>query len=145
MDNEKSDVRMGGSRQARRQSSGQPRHPPSLKANWDADMVLPMAEPHTHGGDMTDNTRCLPARPDNALAIRALEVRPGNRTVSHHAILGLDVTGTAANLDAQDPDPGYESFGGFGFSAESNFFGAWVPGALTLEYPPGIGRVVPAG
>ena len=111
------------------------------------DMVLPMAEPYTHGGDMTDQYQVfvLPADPDNDLAIRALEVRPGNRTVSHHAILGLDVTGTAANLDAQDPDPGYESFGGFGFSAESNFFGAWVPGALTLEYPPGIGRVVPAG
>ena len=111
------------------------------------DMVLPMAEPYTHGGDMTDQYQVfvLPADPDNDLAIRALEVRPGNRTVSHHAILGLDVTGTAVNLDAQDPEPGYESFGGFGFSAESNFFGAWVPGALTLEYPPGIGRVIPAG
>ena len=111
------------------------------------DMVMPMAESYTHGGDMTDQYQVfvLPADPDNDLAIRALEVRPGNRTVSHHAILGLDVTGTAANLDAQDPEPGYESFGSFGFSAESNFFGAWVPGALTLEYPPGIGRVVPAG
>ena len=111
------------------------------------DMVLPMAESYMHGGDMTDQYQVfvLPADPDNDLAIRALEVRPGNRTVSHHAILGLDVTGTAANLDAQDPEPGYESFGSFGFSAESNFFGAWVPGALTLEYPPGIGRVVPAG
>ena len=111
------------------------------------DMVLPMAEPYTHSGDMTDQYQVfvLPADPDNDLAIRALEVRPGNRTVSHHAILGLDVNGTAANLDAQDPEPGYESFGGFGFSAESNFFGAWVPGALTLEYPPGIGRVIPAG
>lgn len=111
------------------------------------DMVLPMAEPYTHGGDMTDQYQVfvLPADPDNDLAIRALEVRPGNRTVSHHAILGLDVTGTAVNLDAQDPESGYESFGGFGFSAESNFFGAWVPGALTLEYPPGIGRVIPAG
>ena len=111
------------------------------------DMVLPMAESYTHGGDMTDQYQVfvLPSDPDNELAIRALEVRPGNRTVSHHAILGLDVTGTAANLDAQDPEPGYESFGSFGFSAESNFFGAWVPGALTLEYPPGIGRVVPAG
>lgn len=111
------------------------------------DMVLPMAEPYTHGGDMTDQYQVfvLPADSDNDLAIRALEVRPGNRTVSHHAILGLDVTGTAVNLDAQDPESGYESFGGFGFSAESNFFGAWVPGALTLEYPPGIGRVIPAG
>ena len=111
------------------------------------DLVLPMAEPYTHGGDMTDQYQVfvLPADPDNDLAIRALEVRPGNRNVSHHAILGLDVSGTAASLDAQDPDPGYESFGSFGFTAESNFFGGWVPGAMTVEYPPGIGRTVPAG
>ena len=111
------------------------------------DLVLSMPEAYNHGGDMTDQYQVfvLPADPDNDLSIRALEVRPGNRNVAHHAILGLDISGTAANLDAQDPDPGYESFGGFGFSAESNFFGAWVPGALTLEYPPGIGRTVPAG
>ena len=111
------------------------------------DLVMAMAEPYTHGGDMTDQYQVfvLPADANNDLSIRALEVRPGNRNVSHHAILGLDVSGTAVNLDAQDPDPGYESFGGFGFNAESNFFGAWVPGALTLEYPPGIGRTIPAG
>ena len=111
------------------------------------DLVMAMAEPYTHGGDMTDQYQVfvLPADANNGLSIRALEVRPGNRNVSHHAILGLDVSGTAVNLDAQDPDPGYESFGGFGFNAESNFFGAWVPGALTLEYPPGIGRTIPAG
>ena len=111
------------------------------------DLVMAMAEPYTHEGDMTDQYQVfvLPADANNDLSIRALEVRPGNRNVSHHAILGLDVSGTAVNLDAQDPDPGYESFGGFGFNAESNFFGAWVPGALTLEYPPGIGRTIPAG
>ena len=111
------------------------------------DMVLSMPEAYNHGGDMTDQYQVfvLPADPDNDLSIRALEVRPGNRNVAHHAILGLDISGTAANLDAQDPDLGYESFGSFGFTAESNFFGGWVPGALTVEYPPGIGRTVPAG
>ena len=111
------------------------------------DLVLSMPEAYDHGGDMTDQYQVfvLPADPDNDLSIRALEVRPGNRNVAHHAILGLDLSGTAATLDAQDPDLGYESFGSFGFTAESNFFGGWVPGALTVEYPPGIGRTVPAG
>ncbi len=59
----------------------------------------------------------------------------------------LDISGTAADqLDAADPEPGYESFGGFGFSAESSFFGAWVPwGACRWPTPPGIGRVIPEG
>ena len=111
------------------------------------DQVWAMPEPYLHGGDMTEQYQVfvLPTESDNNLAIRAMEVRPGNNKVAHHAILGLDVTGTAMQLDAADPDPGYESFGGFGFNAESNFFGAWVPGAMALEYPPGMGRTVPAG
>jgi hypothetical protein len=111
------------------------------------DQVWAMSEPYTHEGDMTEQYQVfvLPAESENNLAIRAMEVRPGNNKVAHHAILGLDVTGTAMQLDAADPDPGYESFGGFGFNAASNFFGAWVPGAMALEYPPGMGRTVPAG
>ena len=111
------------------------------------DLVLPMAEPYDHGGDMTDQYQVfvLPTGFDDATAISALEVMPGNSKVAHHAILGLDISGTAAQLDAADPAPGYESFGGFGFDAESSFFGAWVPGALSVAYPPGIGRTIPAG
>ena len=110
------------------------------------DFVLSMSEPYTHEGDMTDQYQVfvLPTGLDQNAAIRALEVQPGNRNVAHHAILGLDISGTAAQLDAADPAPGYESFGGFGFNAESSFFGAWVPGALSVDYPPGIGRTLPA-
>ena len=44
------------------------------------DMVLPMAESYTHGGDMTDQYQVfvLPADANNDLSIRALEVRPGH-------------------------------------------------------------------
>ena len=106
-----------------------------------------MGEAYVHGGDMTDQYQVfvLPTDFDGDVSIRALEVQPGNGNVAHHAILGLDISGTAAALDAEDPEPGYESFGGFGFSAESSFFGAWVPGALAVGYPPGIGRVIPQG
>ena len=111
------------------------------------DQVLAMGEAYVHGGDMTDQYQVfvLPTDFDGDVSIRALEVQPGNGNVAHHAILGLDISGTAAALDAEDPEPGYESFGGFGFSAESSFFGAWVPGALAVAYPPGIGRVIPQG
>lgn len=111
------------------------------------DQVLAMGEAYVHGGDMTDQYQVfvLPTDFDGDVSIRALEVQPGNGNVAHHAILGLDISGTAAALDAEDPEPGYESFGGFGFSAESSFFGAWVPGALAVGYPPGIGRVIPQG
>lgn len=125
---------------------GLPQYPEGSQIG-EPDLVLAMAEPYEHGGDMTDQYQVfvLPGDPNADLSIRALEVRPGNRNVAHHAILGLDVSGTAQALDANDPDPGYESFGSFGFDAASNFFGGWVPGAATVTYPPGIGRTVPAG
>ena len=109
------------------------------------DHVLSMSQAYAHSGDMTEQYQVfvLPTDWGGDVSIRALEVQPENRNVAHHAIIGLDISGTAALLDAQDPALGYESFGGFGFAAESSFFGAWVPGALPVDYPPGIGRVIP--
>ncbi len=91
-----------------------------------------MSQAYAHSGDMTEQYQVfvLPTDWGGDVSIRALEVQPENRNVAHHAIIGLDISGTAALLDAQDPALGYESFGGFGFAAESSFFGAWVPGAL---------------
>ena len=111
------------------------------------DMVFGMAESYTHGGDMTDQYQVfvMPTGFEEDVTVRALEVRPGNGAIAHHAVLGVDIEGIAETLDAQDPNPGYESFGDFGFDAYQNFFGAWVPGAQTLVYPEGIGRVIPAG
>lgn len=111
------------------------------------DLVFSMPGEYTHGGDMTDQYQVfvIPTGFDEDVAVRALEVRPGNGSIAHHAILGLDISGTAENLDAQDPDLGYESFGDFGFDAYENFFGGWVPGTQTVVYPEGIGRVLPAG
>ena len=120
---------------------------PSGSQIGEPDHVLTMSEPYVHGGDMTDEYQVfvLPAEFGEDASIRALEVMPGNHTIAHHAILGLDDSGQAAALDAADPELGYEGFGGFGFAALSSFFGAWVPGALPVDYPPGIGRSIPAG
>ena len=113
----------------------------------DPDLVMPMPAPYVHEGSMTDQYQVfvLPTGFETDMTIRSLEVMPGNHAIAHHAILGIDISGTAASLDAQDPDLGYESFGDFGFDAYENFFGGWVPGTLPVVYPEGIGRVIPAG
>ena len=113
----------------------------------DPDLIFSMPQPYVHEGDMTDQYQVfvLPTGFEEDVAVRALEVRPGNGTIAHHAILGVDISGTAQDLDAEDPAPGYESFGDFGFNAYQNFFGGWVPGTQTVVYPEGIGRVIPAG
>ena len=48
---------------------------------------------------------CRSGRPPRY--VRAIEFRPGNARVVHHANLGVDRTRSSRQLDARDPEPGY--------------------------------------
>ncbi len=106
------------------------------------DLVLTMNEPYEHQGTMTDQYQVfvLPTGLTEDHDIEAIEVRADNNEICHHAILGIDTTGTAQLLDAADPEYGYTQFGGFGFDPVDQFFGAWVPGTNPMTYPPTIGK-----
>ena len=77
--------------------------------------------------------------------IAAVEIRPGNSAVDHHALIGYtdnpSVIAQAQSMDAADPNPGYESFGDYGVDVEQFLFGGWVPGTPPLEFPPTIGHL----
>lgn len=111
------------------------------------DLVLTMDEAYVHGGDLTDQYQVfvLETGLTQDRDIKAIEVRPENNAIAHHAILGVDITGQAAQLAAQDENYGYESFGGFGFSPIDPFLGAWVPGSAPVIYPSTIGKTLYAG
>ncbi len=106
------------------------------------DMVIPMAQAFTHQGNGTDMYRVfvlpitLPADRD----VVAVEFRPGNRTIAHHAIVAIDTTGRARQLDAAAPGYGYTSFGGFGFTPTADNYAGWVPGARPRAFPPGMSK-----
>lgn len=70
--------------------------------------------------------------------ITGMEVVPGNKSVVHHVIVFEDTSNIPLLLDAQDPSPGYISFGGTG-SNSSRMLGAWVPGSAPDFYPQGMG------
>lgn len=76
--------------------------------------------------------------------ITAMEVVPGNRAMVHHVLVYQDLTGQAAQLDAQDPAPGYTSFGGIGVP-NPKLLGGWVPGSTPFETPTGMGIRLQAG
>lgn len=46
--------------------------------------------------------------------VRAIEFRPGNRSIVHHALFYLDSTGAARELDAADAEPGFGEKGRVG-------------------------------
>ena len=115
------------------------------------DLVLSMPEPFTHLGDMNDQYQVfvIPTGFTEPTEISAVEIRPGNNSVDHHALVGYTedplVIAQAMELDASDPNPGYESFGDYGVEVEQFLFGGWVPGTPPLEFPPTIGHVAQPG
>jgi len=106
------------------------------------DLVLTMDQAFEHEGNYMDMYKVfvLPTGLTEDKDIEAIEVRPDNKDICHHAILGVDISGQAAQLDAATTDYGYTQFGGFGFNPIDNFFSAWVPGSSPLVFPPTLGK-----
>jgi tetratricopeptide (TPR) repeat protein/mono/diheme cytochrome c family protein len=116
---------------------------PQFAAGWQLgppDLVLEAAEPFTVPATGTDVFRNLvvPVPLTAARWVRALELRPGNKAVVHHANVLLDRTGSARRLDASDPGPG---FGGMDVELESDSFEPdshflfWKPGTAAVSEP----------
>jgi mono/diheme cytochrome c family protein len=122
---------------------------PKFTDGWtlgEPDVVLEPDEDYPLAAEGPDIYRCfvIPTKFTEDHYIGAMEIRPGNRKVVHHVIVHFDTTGTARELDARDPGPGYTSFGGVGFKS-SGMIGGWAPGILPTFLPEGIGRLVPSG
>jgi len=106
------------------------------------DLVVPMAQKFIVPGTNQDLYRVfvLPVSIPADQDVAAVEFRPGNKQLVHHAIIGLDTTSQGEVRDAQAPGYGYTSFGGFGFSTVEDNFAGWVPGAQARFYPNGLGK-----
>jgi hypothetical protein len=74
--------------------------------------------------------------------ITGFEVLPGNREIVHHVLVFQDTTNAALILDANDPGPGYSSFGGVGIQ-NAKLLGGWVPGASAKFTPDNMGIKLP--
>jgi hypothetical protein len=73
----------------------------------------------------------IPASIDAPRWVRALDIRPGNPAVVHHALLFQDVTGTARK---RDQGSGYPCFGTPGF-LPARGIGGWTPGEVPTDLP----------
>lgn len=121
---------------------------PSGSQLGEPDLVLSFAESYTHQGTGEDTYRIfvLPTNLTEDRDIAAVELRPGNTKIVHHALFTYDTTGTAAGLDADDPVYGYDGFGGFNIPGSFNRqFPGYVPGQKARFFPEGIGQRLPAG
>jgi len=115
------------------------------------DLVLEMAEEHLHKGTNVDDYRyfVLPSGLTEDKIIKAIEFRPGNTQIVHHALVFEDVTGEAAEKDAATPEYGFSGFGSFtnggpGVLSQKQYPG-YVPGQKPILFPDGVGQVLRAG
>ncbi len=93
-----------------------------------------------------DVYRCfvIPIPIGETRTVAAVEFRPGNRKVVHHALLFLDSTGAARIKDEAEAGPGYASFGGPGILPTGGL-GGWAPGATPRRLPEGMGKLLRKG
>lgn len=116
------------------------------------DLVLTFAESYTHKGNNRDEYRyfVLPTGLTEDKILKAIELRPGNTQIVHHALFFEDLTGQAARNDAKTSEYGFSGFGGFaGDDLESILtqkqYPGYVPGQKPIFYPDGLGQTLGAG
>jgi tetratricopeptide (TPR) repeat protein len=116
---------------------------PKWSSTWalgTPDVIVTMPAPYTVPPDGTDlfRTFVLPIPADEPHYVRAMEFRPGNARVVHHASIGIDRTRSSRVLDQRDPEPGY--VGGMVPDArypEGQLLG-WTPGQAPHAVPDGM-------
>src|SRR5262249_11872460 len=70
--------------------------------------------------------------------VRAVEFRPGNHAVVHHAVMRVDRTGACRKKDEQDPDPGFGGMDMANAQPPDGLFLGWTPGASPYSGREGI-------
>jgi hypothetical protein len=116
------------------------------------DLVLTMSEAWLHEGNNQDDYRyfVLPSGLTEDKIIKAVEFRPGNKQIVHHALLFEDTTGKAAANDANTSEYGFSGFGSFTNGNALDIlnqkqFPGYVPGQKPINYPDGVGQVIHSG
>ncbi len=90
--------------------------------------------------------RCfsIPSTLTETRFVAAVDIQPGNREILHHMLAFIDQAGESERLDAADPEPGYQCFGGPGF-VPTGMLSGWAPGNRAEFLDPGIAIRLPAG
>lgn len=125
---------------------------PSGSVLGEPDLVLEMSEAFLHKGNNRDNYRyfVLPTELDEDKVVKAIEFRPGNSKIVHHALLFEDNEGIAKAKDEATSEYGFNGFGSFldgdatSILSQKQFPG-YVPGQKPIRYPDGIGQILKAG
>ncbi len=114
--------------------------PPQLSTGWqlgEPDLVVKVARPFTlePGGMDVWRNFVIPIPISQARFVKTVELRPGSPRFVHHALIGIDETGSSRRRDGQDVEVGFEGMDmGEAHTPDGSLLG-WTPGMLPF---PGI-------
>ena len=125
--------------------------PPQWPGGWQLgppDLIVKMPRKYTLAAQGQDVYRnfVIPIPLTGPRHVRAVEFRPDNRRIVHHAFVEVDYGKSARSLEGLDGQPG---FGGMSLPAgvriPNGYFLTWQPGKLPSAEPPGFGWTLQPG
>jgi Tfp pilus assembly protein PilF len=121
--------------------------PPAWSGTWqlgEPDLILQMPPYQLRaGGEDIYRNFVIPIPAGVTRYIKAWQFIPGNPRVVHHATMQFDSTGRSRQLDAEDPEPGYEGLIAHSVQAPDGYFLDWGPGHTPYVAPDGMAWPLP--
>jgi tetratricopeptide (TPR) repeat protein len=104
------------------------------------DLIVAMPEPYVLPPQSRDvfRTFVVPIPVRAASYVRAIEFRPGNARVVHHANIKIDHTRLSRRRDEDEAGPGYEGGGSREARFPDGLFLGWTPGQSPRTSPDGM-------
>ena len=113
---------------------------PDLVASMPRRFVLP-----AEGRDVYRNF-VIPVQLERPRYVRAVEFRPNNRRLVHHAFVKVDSSGQVQKLDGVDGQPGFDGMNPpDSVQMPNGYFLSYQPGKISTFEPPGFGWVLKPG
>lgn len=112
------------------------------------DLVVRMPRMFTLPAEGRDVYRnfVLPVSLKETRYVRAVEFRPDNLRIVHHAFVKVDFSGQALKLDGTDGQPGFNGMNlPDGIKMPSGYFLTYQPGKMPSSEPPGCGWALEPG
>ena len=109
------------------------------------DLVLSFSKRHEHKGNNIDEYRyfVLPTGLAENKKIKAIELRPGNKKIVHHALFFQDTSGKARSYDNKTPEYGFSAnTSGFDVNTVLQYvqYPGYVPGQKPIRYPESLAQ-----
>ncbi len=116
--------------------------PPKWRQGWylgEPDLIVQMPQAYRLAPGGTDVWRqfVIPVPLKESRYVRAVEIRPGNKRIVHHAIVHVDSTNSSRGLDYKDGQPGYDGMAvSPAVHSPDGHFLSWLPGLIPFSEDP---------